>query len=44
MSQKTGPEQGPYPHDNGAALPSRRRLLLGMGMMSGALALGGAGR
>ncbi|MBS0054476.1 iron uptake transporter deferrochelatase/peroxidase subunit [Yersinia sp. Marseille-Q3913] len=42
MSQKTGPQQGPYQQDNGAALPSRRRLLLGMGVMSGALALGGA--
>ncbi|CNJ59648.1 iron uptake transporter deferrochelatase/peroxidase subunit [Yersinia aldovae] len=42
MNKKTGPQYGPYPQDNGAALPSRRRLLLGMGMMSGALALGGA--
>ena len=42
MSKKTGPQHGPYPHDNGAALLSRRRLLLGMGMMSGTLALGGA--
>lgn len=42
MSKKTGPQHGPYQQDNGAELPSRRRLLLGMGMMSGALALGGA--
>ncbi|MGE4800049.1 iron uptake transporter deferrochelatase/peroxidase subunit [Yersinia hibernica] len=42
MSKKTGPQHGPYQQDNRAALPSRRRLLLGMGMMSGALALGGA--
>lgn len=42
MSKKTGPQHGPYQQDNGAELPSRRRLLLGMSMMSGALALGGA--
>ncbi|CQJ56295.1 iron uptake transporter deferrochelatase/peroxidase subunit [Yersinia rohdei] len=41
MSKKTGPQSGPQLPDNGAVSPSRRRLLLGMGMMSGALALGG---
>lgn len=41
MSKKTGPQFGSYRQDDGAVSPSRRRLLLGMGMMSGALALGG---
>ncbi len=42
MNHKTGPDSGPFPQDEKAASPSRRRLLQGLGMMGGALALGGA--
>ncbi|WP_192458872.1 iron uptake transporter deferrochelatase/peroxidase subunit [Musicola keenii] len=39
MSDKTGPYRGP--HCEQAASPARRRLLQGLGMMGGALMLGG---
>lgn len=39
--QIVGPQDGPHSQPQEAASPSRRRLLLGMGMVSGALALGG---
>ncbi|CAI0698583.1 Deferrochelatase/peroxidase EfeB precursor [Serratia entomophila] len=39
MSDKIGPDNGPHPQQQGAASPSRRRLLQGLGL--GALALGG---
>lgn len=42
MRDKTGPKFGPYQPDDEAVSPSRRRLILGMGMVSGALVLGGA--
>lgn len=38
MSNKAGPNNGPHPQSQGAASPSRRRLLQGLGL--GALALG----
>jgi deferrochelatase/peroxidase EfeB len=41
MNHKTGPHNGPFPQDEQAASPSRRRLLQGLGMMGGALALAG---
>ena len=41
MNNKTGPHNGPFPQDEQAASPSRRRLLQGLGMMGGALALAG---
>lgn len=41
MNYKTGPQNGPFPQDEQAASPSRRRLLQGLGMMGGALALAG---
>ncbi|BEN45274.1 deferrochelatase/peroxidase EfeB [Serratia marcescens] len=40
MSNKAGPNNGPHPQSQGAASPSRRRLLQGLGL--GALALGGS--
>lgn len=40
MSNKIGPENGPHPQTQGAASPSRRRLLQGLGL--GVLALGGS--
>lgn len=43
MGDKTGPKFGPYQlDDDEVASLSRRRLILGMGMVSGALVLGGA--
>ena len=41
MNNKTGPQNGLFPQDEQAASPSRRRLLQGLGMMGGALALAG---
>lgn len=41
MNHKTGPHNGSFPQDEQIALPSRRRLLQGLGMMGGALALAG---
>jgi deferrochelatase/peroxidase EfeB len=41
MNHKIGPHNGPFPQDEQAASPSRRRLLQGLGMMGGALALAG---
>lgn len=40
MSNKAGLNNGPHPQSQGAASPSRRRLLQGLGL--GALALGGS--
>lgn len=40
MSNKAGLNSGPHPQSQGAASPSRRRLLQGLGL--GALALGGS--
>ncbi|MNG56427.1 Deferrochelatase/peroxidase EfeB precursor [compost metagenome] len=40
MSNKIGPGNGPHPQSTGAASPSRRRLLQGLGL--GVLALGGS--
>lgn len=40
MSNKAGPNNGPHPHSQEAASPSRRRLLQGLGLS--ALALGGS--
>ncbi|VEI19910.1 Deferrochelatase/peroxidase EfeB precursor [Serratia plymuthica] len=40
MSNKIGPNNGPHPQSTGAASPSRRRLLQGLGL--GVLALGGS--
>jgi deferrochelatase/peroxidase EfeB len=40
MNYKTGPDNGPFSQDEKAESPSRRRLLQGLGMVGGALALG----
>lgn len=40
MNHKTGSDNGPFSQGEQAASPSRRRLLQGLGMMGGALALG----